>query len=271
MTRPEKRRKLHFTTRAIHPAKEEPGRGAIRLNRFLSMCGVASRRKADELILQGKVEVDGRPVMDLGSKIDPSRNKIFVDGKQVAQVHEYVYLVMNKPRDTITTTRDERGRATVMDLLRTKQRVYPVGRLDRNTTGVLLLTNDGDFANMLMHPRHEVPKSYIVTLDKPAVPADMRQLARGVRLKDGMTAPAEIHAIPGTKGKQIGIIIREGRNRQVRRMFEALGYDVRKLDRVAYGPVTKEGLARGASRPLTPAEIRELKNLAAAPAPSKGA
>ena len=177
-------------------------------------------------------------------------------------MHDFVYLVMNKPKDTITTLSDERVRPTVMKLVRSKHRVYPIGRLDRNTTGVLLLTNDGEFANRLMHPKFEVPKSYLVTCETTVLPEHLDKLRKGVRLEEGRTAPAEVFSIPHSKGKEIGITIHEGRNRQVRRMFEQLGYEVRKLDRVAYGPVTKEGLARGASRSLTRPEVRKLKELA---------
>jgi 23S rRNA pseudouridine2605 synthase len=234
----------------------------IRINRYLSMCGIASRRKADELVLQGKVEVNGRPLTHLGAKIDPARDKVFVEGKQVTRVHDFVYLVMNKPKDTITTLSDEKGRTTVMSLVKTKQRVYPIGRLDRNTTGVLLLTNDGDFANAMMHPKYEIPKSYHVTLTEPLKPEDADRLRKGIRLEDGTTAPAELYILPGGKRKEIGITIHEGKNRQVRRMFEALGYEVKKLDRVAYGPITKEGLSRGQTRPLTHSEVRKLKEMA---------
>ncbi|MBI4536159.1 MAG: rRNA pseudouridine synthase [Ignavibacteriae bacterium] len=234
----------------------------IRINRYLSMCGAASRRKADQLIQEGKVEVNGKVMTDLGTKIDPRRDKVFLAGKQVARVHEYVYLVMNKPRDAITTLSDERGRTTVMSLMHSKQRVYPIGRLDRNTTGILLFTNDGDFANRLMHPTHEIPKSYRVTTDNPVSREHLDRLRRGIRLEDGMTSPAYVEVLPGGKGREVGITIHEGRNRQVRRMFEELGYDVKKLDRVAYGPVSKEGLARGATRSLTRTEIRTLKELA---------
>lgn len=240
----------------------------IRVNRYISMCGVASRRKADELILEGKVEVNGKVLQDLGARIDPRRDKVFVDGKQVADVHDSLYLVMNKPKDTITTLSDEKGRTTVMSLVKTKQRVYPIGRLDRNTTGVLLLTNDGEFAHRLMHPKYEIPKSYRVTLDTPLTADHAARLRKGVKLDDGKTAPAEVYIIPHGKGKDVGIIIHEGRNRQVRRMFESLGYDVKKLDRVAYGPVTKEGLSRGETRSLTRPEIRKLKQLAGFDEPS---
>jgi 23S rRNA pseudouridine2605 synthase len=245
--------------------REHPPDAKIRLNRYLSMCGVASRRKADELITAGKVSLNGAAVRDLGIKIDPGRDRVFVDGKQVVRLREPVYLVMNKPKDTITTLHDERGRSTVIDLVHSRDRVYPVGRLDRNTTGVLLLTNDGDFAHRLMHPRFEIPKSYEVTCDAPVSREHLRQLARGVPLEDGMTAPAAVAALPGGKGKEVGITIREGRNRQVRRMFEHLGYGVVKLDRVAYGPVTKAGLPRGATRKLTRTEVRELRRIAGMP------
>jgi pseudouridine synthase len=237
----------------------------IRLNRYLSMCGIASRRKADTLITAGKVEVNRNVITDLGTKINPGRDKVFVDGRQVTQVHDYVYLVMNKPKDAITTLSDERGRTTVMTLLRSKHRVYPIGRLDRNTTGVLLFTNDGEFANRLMHPRFEIPKSYQVTLETVVTRDDIEKLRKGVRLDDGKPAGGEVYVLPGGRGKEIGIIIHEGRNRQVRRMFESLGYDVKKLDRVAYGPVTKEGLARGASRSLSRTEVRALRKLAGMP------
>jgi 23S rRNA pseudouridine2605 synthase len=243
------------------PQKSESPR-LIRINRYISMCGVASRRKADEMLLAGKVVVDRKIVSDLGTKIDPARNKVFVEGKQITPVLDYVYLVMNKPKDTITTLSDERGRTTVMSLIRTNRRVYPIGRLDRNTTGVLLFTNDGDFAHRLMHPKFEIPKSYQATLDKVVSHEHVEQLRKGVRLEDGMTAPADVFVLRGGRGKEIGIVIHEGRNRQVRTMFEKLGYDVLKLDRVAYGPITKEGLGRGETRSLTRSEVRGLKRLA---------
>ncbi|MBI5474710.1 MAG: rRNA pseudouridine synthase [Ignavibacteriae bacterium] len=234
----------------------------IRINRYLSMCGIASRRKADELVTNGSVQVNGKVMTDLGRKIDPQRDKVFLEGKQVAQVHDYLYLVMNKPKDAITTLSDEKGRTTVMSLVRTKQRVYPIGRLDRNTTGVLLLTNDGEFANRLMHPKFEISKSYQVSLETALTHEHAEKLRKGMKLEDGKTSPAEVYIIPGGKGKEIGIIIHEGRNRQVRRMFESLGYEVKKLDRVAYGPVTKEGIARGGTRSLTRPEVRQLRKLA---------
>jgi 23S rRNA pseudouridine2605 synthase len=243
--------------------REQPETGTrVRINRYLSMCGVTSRRKAEALILEGKVKVNDRIVTDLSTKVDPVRDRVFVNGSQAVRVHEYVYFVLNKPKDTITTVSDERGRPTVMSLIRSKHRVFPIGRLDRNTTGVLLFTNDGAFANGLMHPRREVPKAYHVTCEKAVSREDLALLKRGLVLADGPATPSDLFVVPGGKGKEIGIVIHEGRNRQVRRMFEKLGYEVAKLDRVAYGPVTREALPRGAMRSLTHAELRQLRTLA---------
>ena len=236
--------------------------GSVRLNKFLSTAGIASRRKADEMIEEGRVKINGKVVTSLGVKIDPSRDQVFVNEKQVAVLDEPVYIVFNKPKDCITTASDERGRTTVMDYVQVRERIYPVGRLDRNTTGVLLLTNDGTFANALMHPKHEVNKAYKVTLDKPLTAEHVDKLRHGIRLSDGMTEPAEVHVIPRERNKVIGIVIHEGKNRQVHRMFEALGYLVDKLDRVAYADITYDGLPRGKFRYLTKSEIRRLKDVA---------
>ena len=239
-----------------------PPEAGIRINRYLSMCGITSRRKAEELVLGGKVRVNGEVVQDLGRRVAPGRDAVEVDGKRARPSGSMLYLVLNKPKDSITTLSDERGRTTVMSMIRAHERVYPVGRLDRNTTGVLLLTNDGTFAHRLMHPKFGVPKSYRVTCDRTVRREDIVRLRGGMVLEDGTTAPAEVEILPPGRGKEVGITIHEGRNRQVRRMFEALGYGVLRLDRVAYGPVTKEGLARGGTRSLTRAEVRALKKLA---------
>jgi 23S rRNA pseudouridine2605 synthase len=234
----------------------------MRINRYLGACGVASRRKAEDLVRAGRVRVNERVLEDLATRIDPSCDRVYVDGRQVVPVYEFTYYVLNKPKDTITTVSDERGRHTVMELVRTRHRVYPIGRLDRHTTGVLLLTNDGEFANHLMHPRHHVPKTYQVTLDSAVSRDHLRALANGIQLSDGPTGRADVVSLPGSKGRVVGITIREGRHHQVRRMFEHFHYVVTKLDRVAYGPVTREGLPRGAMRRLTPAELRALRRLA---------
>ncbi len=180
---PSKRR---ASTKAVEPTQ------LVRLNKFLATAGVASRRKADELIAEGRIRVNGEVVTSLGVRIDPKRDKVFLNQKQVTILDEFVYLVLNKPHDSITTASDDRGRATVMAHVKVRERVYPVGRLDRNTTGVLLLTNDGEFANRLMHPRHEVKKAYQVTLDEPLTAEHAATLASGIRLSDGKTKPAEI-------------------------------------------------------------------------------
>ena len=233
----------------------------VRLNKFIADTGECSRRKADELIQNGTVRVNGKVVTQLGVKIDPASDKVFVNEKQVSILDEPVYILFNKPKDCITTASDERGRTTVIDYVHLRQRVYPVGRLDRNTTGVLLLTNDGDFANRLMHPRYEIKKVYKVTLHEPLAPKDADVLTEGVRLSEGRTKPAEIFYLPRGKNKVIGVAIHEGRNRQVHRMFEALGYEIEKLDRVAYGDLTYEGLARGSWRFLTKQELYKLERI----------
>ncbi|MGA9116250.1 MAG: pseudouridine synthase [Bacteroidota bacterium] len=233
----------------------------VRINRFLSMCGVASRRKADEMVRAGKVRVNGIALTDCGVRVRPERDVVTVNGERARPGREHLYIVLNKPRDTITTLSDERNRTTVLSHLRLRRRVFPVGRLDRNTTGVLLLTDDGEFAHRLMHPRYRVPKAYRVTCTRAVALHDVERLRKGVLLEEGRTSPAEVHPLGGTGGKELGIVVHEGRNRQVRRMLEVLGYEVEKLERVAYGPVTRRGLARGASRSLTRAELRTLRRL----------
>jgi len=236
----------------------------VRLNRYLSIAGVSSRRKADEYILAGRVSVNGRVVTDLGTKIRPETDSVYFNGKQIVALDPMVYLLLNKPKDCITTLSDEKGRRSVLNVVNYPRRVFPVGRLDRNTTGVLILTNDGDFAHLMMHPRNKVPKSYLVTIDRSVAPPDLHELASGISLADGRTSPATVELIPGSKNRVVGITIREGRNRQIHRMFQAVGYAVDKLDRVAYGPVSYEGLSRGEWRQLSPTEVRALSGVAGA-------
>ncbi len=243
-----------------HPPTDAASR--IRINRYLSMCGISSRRKAEELILKGRVSVNRKVVTDLATRIDPAKDRVMVDGKPVAKVQETVYVVLNKPKDAITTLSDERGRRTVMSMIKSRHRIFPIGRLDRNTTGVLLLTNDGEFANRLMHPKYEIPKSYRVTCSRAVAPHHLQALAGGVDLDGRMTANTDVTVIPKTHGKEILITLYEGRNRQVRRMFEALGYEVEKLDRIAYGPIDCQGMERGESRNLSRREVRKLMQMA---------
>ncbi len=233
----------------------------IRLNKYLAMCGVASRRKADELIQQGRVEVNGKVVTQLGLKINPQKDKVTVDGKLVKPEEKLVYIVINKPKDCITTVRDEKGRRTVLDLVKVKQRIFPVGRLDRNTTGVLLLTNDGELAYRLMHPKYKVEEAYKVEIDKPIKPEDIEKLKSGIMLDGRKTEACDVYILPNSDRKEIGITIHEGRYRQIRRMFERLGYKVRKLHRVSFGGITVSGMKRGEWRYLTESEIKRLKKL----------
>jgi 23S rRNA pseudouridine2605 synthase len=241
------------------------GSGPVRLNKYLSMAGITSRRKADEMIQNGEVSVNGETVIDLGVKIDPAIDKVFVNGRQVAIVRDSVTILLNKPKDAITTVKDEKGRTTVMDYVRLNVRVYPVGRLDRNTTGVLLLTNDGELANALMHPRKMIKKIYKATLDQPLTHEHAQKLADGIRLADGKTSPAEVLIYPAGKRRVVGLVIHEGKNRQVHRMFEALGYGVEKLDRLAYADLTYDGVPRGRWRFLTVAEVRRLASMVSGP------
>lgn len=235
---------------------------AVRLNRFLALAGVGSRRKNDELILSGVVKVNGKLVKELGTKIRPVKDRVTVNGHPVEIQHKLHYIVLNKPKDCITTVSDEKGRVTVLDYVRVRDRIYPIGRLDRNTTGVLLLTNDGEFANALMHPRRELERVYRVRLERAFLDEDFKKLKRGVRIEDGLARPREIVALPGTKHRELLVSLAEGRNREVRRMFETLGYDVKGLERVSFGGLTTQGLARGRWRFLTQNEVKYLKQLA---------
>jgi 23S rRNA pseudouridine2605 synthase len=182
-----------------------------------------------------------------------------MNGTIVSIEEKNVYILLNKPKDVITTMNDERGRETVMNYVRTKYRVFPVGRLDRNTTGVLLFTNDGEFANALIHPKFEIERVYRVTVDKTMQDDDLKKLKKGIHLEDGLAKAQTVEIVEGSKRKKILIVIREGRNREVRRMFEALDYDVRQLDRVAFAGLTTLGVPRGKCRMLSYPEVKDLK------------
>lgn len=233
----------------------------IRLNKFLAMAGVGSRRSNDDLIISGAVRVNGKKVAELGTKINPTTDIVTVQGNPVHVAQHAVYILLNKPKDCITTLSDEKDRTTVMDYVKVKERVFPVGRLDRNTTGVLLFTNDGGLTNSLIHPKFEVEKVYRVVLDKPLNNEDLGRLKRGVRLEDGKAHANEVEFVEGGKRMRVLISIHEGRNREVRRLFEAVGYDVKYLDRVSFAGLTYSGLQRGEWRYLTNVEVRYLKDL----------
>jgi 23S rRNA pseudouridine2605 synthase len=241
---------------------QDQGNALMPLNKYLAHCGICSRRDAAEEIKKGLAKVNGQVIIEPGYKVTPT-DKVIFNGKPVHIQHELVYILLNKPKDYITTSEDPQGRKTIMDLFKgtIQQRVYPVGRLDRNTTGVLLLTNDGALTQKLSHPSYQVKKIYEVTLDKPLEKTDFQQLLKGVVLEDGFIAPDALgYADPKNK-KIIGVEIHSGRNRIVRRMFEHLGYDVKGLDRVMFGNLTKKNVDRGKWRFLTEKEIRLLKFL----------
>ncbi|PWT75375.1 MAG: rRNA pseudouridine synthase [Bacteroidetes bacterium] len=234
----------------------------IPVNKFIAHSGICSRRDAAELVKQGKVTINGKIVTEPATRVS-SKDLIKVNDKKVNPSRHFVYILLNKPKDYITTTDDPQGRKTVLDLIKkaTSERVYPVGRLDRNTSGVLLLTNDGDLAQKLAHPKHEIRKVYHVVLDKPLTKAHFDKIVEGVELEDGK---AEIDALAYADAKdktQVGLEIHSGKNRIVRRIFEQLGYDVKNLDRVMYAGLTKKNVNRGNWRLLTEKEIRILKYL----------
>ena len=232
---------------------------AIRLNKFIANAGVCSRRAADELIQQGLVKVNGNVVTELGTKI--THSDVVEYNEKVVVLENKCYILLNKPKDCVTTSDDPNGRKTVMDLVKgaCDERIYPVGRLDRNTTGVLLLTNDGDLASKLTHPQYVKKKIYQVWVDKPITEEDMQRIADGVELDDGPIHADAISYVSPTDRKQAGIEIHSGRNRVVRRIFESLGYHVVKLDRVYFAGLTKKDLPRGRWRYLTQEEVNFLR------------
>ena len=225
----------------------------VRLNRYLASAGVGSRRAVDELIRAGRVTVNGE-VGELGAAVGDG-DVVAVDGRTVAP-QELAYLMLHKPSGVVTTASDPQRRRTVVDLVESPQRVYPVGRLDRDTTGLLLLTNDGELANRLAHPRQGVDKTYVVEVEGDPPPEAIRRLAEGVELDDGPTAPARAQRLGAGR---LELVIHEGRNRQVRRMCEAVGHPVRRLHRTAYGPLELDTLAPGSWRPLTAEEVAALR------------
>lgn len=234
----------------------------LRLNKYLAHSGLCSRREADEFIKSGLVEVNGKVITEMGFKVNPG-DEVKYAGERLSP-EKPVYILLNKPKDFITTTKDPQGRNTVMRLIRGvgNYRVFPVGRLDRNTTGLLMFTNDGDLAKKLIHPKHNVKKLYHVHLDKNVKPEHMKQLVEGVKLEEGtMAADVVSYVGDGSDKRQVGIEIHSGKNRVVRRLFEALGYKVLKLDRVIFAGLTKKDLPRGRWRHLTPQEVNYLKML----------
>jgi len=240
----------------------------VRLQKYLSQCGVAARRKAEQLIVEGRVRVNRKVVDELGSKVDPAVDRVSVDGKAVYP-QDLLYLLLNKPKGCVTAVVDPEGRPTVMDYLPgVAVKVAPVGRLDFYSEGVLLLTNDGELASRLLASRYSVEKTYHVKVRGSVKPAHVRALRAGVELDDGtITAPAQVDSVnSASKHDWLVITITEGKNRQIRRMLEALGYQVAKLQRVAFAGITFHGLRVGDARELTQAEVNELRRKVGLPA-----
>ncbi len=246
------------------PVEAESGaEGGGRLNKYIARAGVCSRRNADALIDQGLVKVNGAVVSEYWYQVEPD-DVVEVNGRVISP-RRFVYLLLNKPKDTITTTRDERGRKTVLDLIalpdEERAGLFPVGRLDRDTLGVLLLTNDGELAHRLMHPRYEITKRYVARTKKAVKPHEIDQLKRGITLDDGPARADMAAFIDPSNRHEIGLEIHEGRNRQVRRMLEALGHTVVALERVTYANLHAGGVRRGKWRRLKSHEVRRLRQL----------
>ena len=260
--RPQQRRNKNYNSRPQRIEYELPEvdpNEPIRLNKYMANAGICSRREADEYIQAGEVLVNGEPVTELGTKI--TRNDTVTFRGKVVTLERKIYVLLNKPKDCVTTSDDPQGRLTVMDIVRNActERIYPVGRLDRNTTGVLLLTNDGDLASKLTHPKFIKKKIYHVWLDRDVNEEDMQRIADGIELEDGPIQPDAVSYANDTDKNQVGIEIHSGRNRIVRRIFEALGYRVVKLDRVYFAGLTKKNLQRGRWRYLTQQEVNMLQ------------
>ncbi len=233
---------------------------SLRLNRFIAQAGVCSRREADELIKKGKIRINGEVVTEMGRQVTVGQDKVEYGGK-ILQSQQFVYILLNKPKNTLTTTDDPLERKTIMDLIKeaTQERVFPVGRLDRNTTGLILLTNDGELTAKLTNPANKIRKLYHVRLDKVVPEEDLNRLLVGVELEDGLAQADKIDFVEGKTTDEVGIQIQSGKNRIVRRMFEALGYKILSLDRVMIAHLSKKHLPRGKWRLLTDKEVKFLK------------
>lgn len=233
----------------------------MRLQKYIAECGIASRRSAEKIIESGRVYVNGELVDYMGCVIDPDRDVVEVDGRVIELENKKYYIMLNKPKNYVTTVSDDLGRPTVMQLVSDiNARIYPVGRLDFDTTGLLIMTNDGEFANILTHPRHVVNKAYIARIDKPLDENQLERLRNGIELDGVMTSPAKAENIKRPqKGFEVKITIHEGKNRQVRRMLDAVGANVMSLKRISVGSVTLGNLPEGKWRKLSDAEINKLR------------
>jgi len=235
----------------------------VRLQKYMAEAGIASRRKSEELILQGKVRVNGNKVTELGLSVDPERDRVEFEGKPIKAPEQKVYIMFNKPVGCVSTCHDDRGRKTVLDYIKgIDSRIYPVGRLDFTTEGLLLLTNDGQLAYKLTHPRHEIGKRYYAVINSLLTAEDVKTLERGVFIDGGKTAPVQIKIMKAVSDRtEFTIILKEGRNRQIRKMFEAIGKEVVFLKRISVGDINLDKLKSGEYRFLTQSEIDYLKKL----------
>ncbi len=243
---------------------EHAAAGRERLQVYLARRGIASRRAAEQLISAGRVEVNGRVVTRLGTTVDPARDQVRVDGRPVGRAERLVYYALHKPPGVVSAARDPRGRPTVTQLVPAAERIFPVGRLDADSEGLLLLTNDGPLALRLTHPRYQLEKEYHALVDGVPSPEALRRLAAGVLLDDGLTAPAAARLLRVVDGRAwVAVVLREGRKRQVRRMLATVGHQVRRLIRVRVGPIVLGDLPPGAARPLSPREVAALRRASA--------
>ena len=230
----------------------------MRINKYLAACGVASRRAAEQLILDGRVRINGKVVTDLATQVNADRDEVRLDGKEIKPDARSRYIMLNKPKGVVVTAKDEKGRKTVTDLVRSRERIFPVGRLDIDTEGLLILTNDGDLAYRLMHPRYQISKTYRVRLASPFHVADFEPLTKGIELEEGLTLPSQAYYYTDDPSR-VELRVTEGRYHLVRRMFEALGYEIKSLKRIQIGPLSLGTLARGHWRPLNAMEVDYLK------------
>ncbi|MBE7076092.1 MAG: rRNA pseudouridine synthase [Clostridiales bacterium] len=234
----------------------------MRLNKFLSSCGVASRRKCEEIILEGRVQINNKVVLTLATDVNEKKDVVSLDGKVLSLPNDFVYLKLNKPKGYACTSSDERGRKTIFDLVESDVRLFNVGRLDYDTEGLIFLTNDGDFANMVTHPRFNIEKEYIATVEGEMKESELAVLRKGV-VENGVRMPQAKVKLLGYDGKfsKVSVVIDEGQNRQVRRMFDCIGKSIKLLKRVRIGKVVLGGLYRGKTKPMTQEEIDFFKDI----------
>ncbi len=234
----------------------------MRLQKMMASSGVASRRKSEELILEGRVKVNGELVTELGFKVDENKDSVEVDGKIINISEKHVYYILHKPERIVSSAKDEKGRKTVVDMIESEARLYPVGRLDFMSSGLIILTNDGDLTYKLTHPKHDITKTYEVTISPCLNAKQVSKLRSGVAIDGRKTYPCQVHLLKQSGNRQTyNIILKEGRNRQIRKMVEAVGSNVIKLKRIAVGDITLKGLDYGEYRKLSKAEVKYLKRI----------